>query len=179
MEEFTTVKILDLPPSIQKKLPYSIRTYKDEYEIKDLPPQIQYLIQDYLKKKKDIKYNLVFDVRPDISEYGDFTTIDNVQDVVIEYIKNYFLTLPYDYPFEPGFGSTLKQNLHTKDTQLRQKLISAEVDSVVSFIGKEFTIPVSVVSVDIQNLNRGDSVEYNVIITIKVNDTIANINFTS
>ncbi len=174
-----TVVISSLPQFIQKKLPYSLRTYKDEYVIAELPSQIQFLIQDYLKDKKNIRYNTVFDIIPTISEYGDFQTIDNVQTTILEYVKNYFLTLPYDYPFEPKFGSTLKRHLHTKDTELRRTLISAEAETIVRTISADFGVDVKIVTIDIQNLNRSDKVEYVINISLTINNQDATISFGS
>ncbi len=174
-----TVIISDLPQFIQKKLPYSLRTYKDEYVIADLPSQIQFIIQDYLKNKKNIQYNTVFDIVPEISEYGDFGTINTIESTILEYVKNYFLTLPYDYPFEPTFGSTLKQHLHTKDTELRKTLISSEAESIVRTITADFGVNVKIIAIDIQNLNRTDKVEYIINISLSINNQEAKISFGS
>jgi len=177
MEIKKTVFISKLPKRIQQQLPYSIRTYKDEYVIEDLPSQIQFIIQDYLKSDNVIKYTSVYDITPQISEYGDFGTLNSVNNTILEYIKNYFLTLPNDYPFEPLFGSRLKYYLNTKDTQLRKTLISSEADIIVETISAEFDSDVKIISINVDNINKIDRVEYLIHINLTINDQEASIRF--
>ena len=174
-----TVVISSLPRDIQAKLPMSIRTYQDEYPINELPSQIQYLIKDYLEREDQIKYKKVFDIKPDISEYGDFDTIEEIYETVLEYLKNYFLTLPNDYPFDPIFGSRLKLHLQTKDTQLRKTLVSAEIDSIVNIITADLGVNITIDSVSIENLNKGDRVEYIVVISLTINNVSTKIQFSA
>jgi len=172
-----TVTISSLPLSIQNQLPMTIRTYKDEYVLSELPPQIQFLLIDYLKNTKNIKYKTVYDITPDISEYGDFDTLPTIKTTVLEYLKNYFLTLPNDYPFDPVFGSTLKLHLQTKDTQLRKTLVSAEVDSIINVLTADLGVNVKINSINIENLNKGDRVEYVISIDLSINEENVNITF--
>ena len=65
------ISISSLPVSVQKLLPLSIRTFKDTYEIEDLPPTIRNIIEDYLQNINNIVYSSVFDTTPQVSEYGD------------------------------------------------------------------------------------------------------------
>ena len=173
------VNISDLPKYIQSKIPYSLRTYKDEYNVEDLPSTIQVLIQDYLKKDKFIQYAKAFDIIPNISEYGDFAVLDTVEITILEYIKNYFMTLPKDYPFEPTFGSTLKLHLHAKDTGLRKTLISNEVDGIIEAISSDFGAKIEVQAVNIEDVEYGDRSEYTVNISLKINDKESTIEFNS
>jgi hypothetical protein len=71
------------------------------------------------------------DLRPVLSVYNDFTTIETKKDAIIEYIKNYFTVNLGDYPFDPTFGTRLKEYLNTLDTPTQQLLISNEVSGLV------------------------------------------------
>ena len=42
-----SIKLSDLPRDVQALIPYSIRTYKDEYELEDLPAVIRNIIEKY------------------------------------------------------------------------------------------------------------------------------------
>ena len=169
------IKISTLPKSVQQSLPMSIRTYKDEYYLDELPPQVQFLLRDYTINNQDIKYKIVYDIRPEISEYGDFDTLKTVKETTLEYLKNYFLTLPGDYPFDPLFGCNLKKNLQTRDSELRKTLISSEIDSIVNVLSADLGVKITINNVSINNLNKGDRVEYVVSIDLTINDEGATI----
>jgi len=34
-----------------------------------------------------VNYDVCFDIKPDISKYSDFVTVDNVTDLVADYLK--------------------------------------------------------------------------------------------
>lgn len=171
-----TVVISELPLSVQNKIPISIRTYKDEYELEELPPTIRELISPYLEKQQEINYDLVYSVNPEISEYGDLRTINNLYDLVTNYLVNYFLTLPGDYPFDATFGSKLKYHLQTRDTNLRNTLITNEVNRVVGVVSKDLKVNIEVADLEIQPISYGASVDYNIFIKLLINDNPRNIN---
>ncbi len=172
-----TVYIDQLPQHIQKQIPLSIRTYKNEYELNTLPSEIQFIVKDYLILDDEINYGVIFDIRPEVSEYGDFETIKTVYSVVLEYLKNYFLTLPGDYPFDPSFGSKMKTYLHTKDTSLRQTMISSEIDSIVNVVKADLGVKITIINVSMKKKEDGSAVEYYIVIELKINDNKMNMNF--
>ena len=49
------IKISELPLEIQKKIPLSIRTLKDEYELDDLPSREKEIIRTYIERRFSIK----------------------------------------------------------------------------------------------------------------------------
>ncbi len=166
-----TITISELPLEIQKEIPISIRTLQDEYELSELPYDIQFLVEEYLIHKKDVEYNLVLDATPNMSVYGDFTVIDNIHDLVLEYLKNYLQTQPYDYPFDPLFGSKLKTHLQQRDTKTRELLVANEIKNVAKVISSDLNINVKITNLDIQKSSSGGmDAEYNVILKVMVNN---------
>jgi hypothetical protein len=149
----TTVNISELPISIQNQIPYSIRTKKDIYELTELPYNLQYLIKDYLKKAKTISYNNLYDMLPDIKNTGDFSTITNYFDLVIEYLKNYLMLSKGQYPFDPQFYSKLKTYIHTKDTSTQYTLVVNEIKNIVNILSTDLSIPINIKNVEIKNSN--------------------------
>ena len=138
------VVLSKLPIDIQRQIPISIRSSSDVYNLIDLPPKEQELIREYLTKVVDVKYKKAFDGVPKISKYADFVLTSTVKDTIVEYLQNYFYTLPGTYPFDPTFGCRLKYHLQTRDTQLRKLLISNEVNSVVNALSSDLGIPIKI-----------------------------------
>lgn len=169
----SSIILSELPKTIQNQIPYSIRTYKDNYELIELPVSVRNIIEKYLKHKTDVNYGTVFDCIPSISEYGDFTTVTNVRELVLEYLKNYFLTFPEDYPFDPYFGSRLKKYLHMRDTSLQQTFISNEVSNIVSVISADLGILVEIEDINITPINRESHIDYKIVIKVKINEKIS------
>ncbi len=169
------ISISSLPMSVQTQLPLSIRTHKDVYELDDLPPLIRNIIDDYLQKIGDINYTTVYDTTPQASEYGDLSTIDNVRTLILEYLKNYFVTYEEDYPFDPYFGSKLKKYLNVKDTSLQQTLISAEVQSIVNVISADLGTKIEIEDIKIYSTSQNVNQEYRILIKVRVNDIVASI----
>jgi hypothetical protein len=166
----SSIVISELPKSIQLKIPYSIRTYKDSYELEELPVTVRAIIQKHFEHKKDVNYLTVFDCVPGVSEYGDFTTIGNIRELVLEYLKNYFLTFPEDYPFDPYFGSRLKNYLHMRDTSLQRTFIGNEVSNIVRVISADLGISIKIEDIEITPINRQSHTDYQIVIKTKIND---------
>lgn len=164
------ITISNLPISVQSMIPLSIRTFKDTYELEDLPPVIRNIIETYLDNIKDVKYYSVFDTTPIVSEYGDLSTISNVRDLVLEYLKNYFMTYEEDYPFDPYFGSKLKRYLQVRDTSLQQTLISAEVQSIINVISADLGTKIEIEEVKINSISKSANQEYLISIKVKINN---------
>lgn len=138
------VTISKLPKKIQKKIPISIRSVSDQYNLDELPPKIQELVREYLFNDVPVVYKKAYDLKPDISIYSDIYATSSVKETVVEYLKNYFYTLPGSYPFDPTFGCKLKYYLQTKDTQLRRLLISDEINNIVNVLSSDLGLPIVV-----------------------------------
>lgn len=169
----SNITISELPKTIQNQIPYSIKTYKDTYELDELPVSVRTIIEKHLLHTSQVKYSTAFDCVPIISEYGDLTTIGTVQNLVLEYLKNYFLTFPEDYPFDPFFGSKLKKFLHMRDTSLQRTFISSEVSNIVRVIAADLGILIKVEDIDITPISGGSHTDYKIEIKVKINDTPA------
>ena len=173
----TTVKISELPLSIQNQIPNSIRFLKDEYVIRELPFDIQNLVEDYLSQKKEVQYKRIFDCIPYASKYGDLAVIDNICDLIVEYLKNYFTITPKDYPWDPKFGSRIKYYLHNLDSATKHQLINTEVSNIVNTISSDLNLNIQVISVSITDTTEnGFDLVYNVKIAISINNSKKNVN---
>lgn len=159
-----------LPVSIQRQIPMSLRSYSNVHVFEDLPVTIQYLIKEYLEKIHDVTYDVAYDIKPTISKYSDFQIIDNITDLISEYLKNYFLILPETYPFDPTFGSRLKYQIQTRDLNLRQTLISAEINNIVKVVSANVGANVIIESVKLTPTATGASTEYAATILLKINE---------
>lgn len=164
------VDLSKLPVSIQRQIPLSLRSYKDIHVFEELPVVIQYLIRNYFEKELSVKYAVSYDIKPEISKYSDFRSIDNVTDLIVEYLKNYLLILPETYPWDPYFGSRLKYQIQTRDLNLRQTLITSEINNLVAAIATEVNADITVESVQIVPTSTGASTEYNATILLKINN---------
>jgi len=165
------VNLKTLPSDIYKKIPLSIRAYSDTYEYDDLPFDIQGLIAPYITNtEKEIIYDEVYDIIPTISEFGDFTTVTTKKKLILEHLKNYLLTLPNDYPFDPLFGSTLRKHLHMKDTATRKLLITQEIENITNVLSNDLDINISLLGLSINNLNKGIYSQYDIQIDLKIED---------
>ena len=169
-----TINLSTLPLEIKKKIPISIRALKSEYELNELPSPIRRLVQNYLEESISVQYPVVFDVLPKPSEYGDFKVIKDVKTLVLEYLKNYFLTMPEDYPFDSKFGSRLKRYLQTKDTTLRKQLVENEIDNIVNIIKAELEQDIRVENIKIISVGTGTNTDYNITLDVKINNSTSN-----
>ena len=162
------VILSDLPLSVQRQIPYSIRSKQNEYELDDLPPKERELVSSYLTKTVDVEYRTVYDLKPKISKYADYYTCGSVKETVVEYFKNYFYTLPGDYPFDPAFGCKLKYHLQTRDTQLRNLLVSEEIRRIANILSNDIGINITVENISISTASQSTYSEYNCSLTIKI-----------
>ena len=169
------ITISNLPVSVQSMIPLSIRSFKDTYELEDLPPVVRNIIETYLDNIFDVKYYSAFDTTPQVSEYGDFSTIENVRTLVLEYLKNFFMTYEEDYPFDPFFGSKLKRYLQVKDTSLQQTLIGAEVQSIINVISADLGTKIEIEDVKLHSISQEIRQEYRITIKVKINDEVVSL----
>lgn len=168
-----TIKLSNLPKNIFNEIPYSLRVFKDEYELDEFPFDIQNLITEYLTYEKDVEYkDLVLDAKPNITKYGDFEIIDNYYDLVIEYFKNFTTTSQTTYPFDPTFGCSLKQHLMKRDTNLRNTLVSNEIGKIARRVSQDLNIPIKIEDITTQKETMtGMEVQYTCIISLLINNT--------
>ena len=165
--------ISKLPLSIQRKLPYSIRSYKDEYELDELPYNIQYMLEDYIDNPNSKNDKNVLDYDGKIAE------ITTLSDLVVEYVKNYFKTEEGTYPYDCTWGCKLKRNLHKLDTPLRGKLISNEISKLTRAISTDLDVNIKIEEL---KMNKGTSdgfnIEYNYLIKLNVGGVIKDMSIT-
>lgn len=176
LEDDKIIKLSSLPENILAKIPYSIKTYKQEYKLSELPFNIQYIVKEYLTKKIDVYYDLILDCKPSISEYGDFQHIEKIFDLIVEYVKNYIQIQPGDYPYDPNFGCKLKKYIHKLDTTVQKTFISEEVENIARIFVNDMNIDIKIVDFTLMKSTKtGIDVEYNFKITLKVNDVVKDI----
>lgn len=172
-----TVIISKLPISIQNQIPYSIRTKKDEYNINELPYNIQYIIKNYLNKTSTIEYNVIYDALPDILKIGDFKIISDYYSLVIEYLKNYLNLTKGQYPFDPLFYSKLKYYIQTKDTSTQYTLVVNEINRIVNILSKDLSMPIYIKNIKINKINTTNiDVTYQINIDVLINNISKNVN---
>ena len=144
------ISIPSLPSSIQEKIPISIRSASDTYYINELPPKIQELIREVVDENTiPVTYRTAYDLKPNISKYSDLEILQTAKKTVVEYLKNYFQTIPGSYPFDPSFGCKLKYHLQTKDTHLRRLLVADEINGVVNALSSDLGMPITVNNITI------------------------------
>jgi hypothetical protein len=165
------VDLTKLPIRIQNQIPYSIRSKKNVYEIEKLPYNIQYLITSHLERQTNVEYDLVYDFLPMESNVQDFQSVTNYFELVSEYLKNYLTLKKGQYPFDPTFYSKLPYYIQTHDKSTQQTLISAEINRIVNLLSTDLSIPITITNFRIiPSQVSGDSMTYNVIINISVNN---------
>jgi hypothetical protein len=165
------VDLSKLPLDIRRQIPLSLRTYKSVYVFEELPVVIQFIIKDYFEKELNVNYKVSFDIKPEISKYSDFETFDNVSDLIAEYLKNNLLIVPETYPFDPRFGSRLKNQVQTRDVSVRQMFVSTEINNIVKAISMDTGVDVTIESVEIVPISMsGLATELSASILLKINN---------
>ena len=172
------ITLSSLPLSIYTKIPLSIKTYKNVYDLSELPYDIQKLINDgsYTPKQNLVYSNKVYDFVPIISQYGDFNTIGNLRLLIIDYMSNYLQILNGDYPFNGDVGSNVKRLLQNKDTTVQRLFMTEELDNMIRSFGNNIDTNISVTSFDLTSSSGDVSTTYNLSIVLKINDVSTNIN---
>ena len=160
-----------LPKSVLSKIPLSIRTFKSVYEFSELPFPVQKDIEDYLDKSISIEYPAIYDLSPKLSNTGDLTTLTTIEDTIIFYLLNYFKILPGSYPFDPQFGCKLKYHLQTKDTSLRQMLLSSEASRIAEVLSADFGADIQILEISSKEVQKDiASSSSEIYIKIKINN---------
>lgn len=167
------VNIKKIPKEIRDKLPYSLKTYKDEYLVEELPFPVQNMLEYYFEREKGLSLDLILDCYPDISDKGDFRSVDNTIELVLEYLKNYLQISPGTYPFDPIFSCNLKKYIQRLDTNVQSMFITNEVKNLIKAISDDLKVKVELLDFNLERASiSGLSVEYNFMIKIKVNDAV-------
>jgi hypothetical protein len=165
-----------LPIDIRRQIPLSLRSYNNIHIFEELPVTIQYLIKNYFEKILNVKYDVSFDIKPTISKYNDFVSFDNVTDLIVEYLKNY-LSIPVGtYPFDPYFGSYLQYQVQTRDVNLRQTLVSTEINNISNNISNDMNANINIDSIEVLPISMGASTEFSTKIVLSINDQRKSIN---
>jgi hypothetical protein len=169
------INLESLPLEIYRKIPISIKTYKKEYELSELPFEIQKLIGT-INLKKEITYtDTVYDFKPLVSEYGDYTVISNLRELVIDYMTNYLKTLYGEYPFNGSVGSNVKRLLQKRDTTTQRLFLTEELNRMIRSFGS--TIDKNIVIKDFSVKKNANNVQtdYDLNIIMTIDDTTMNL----
>ena len=150
----TIIDMSSLPRDLRNKIPISIRAFKNTYELSELPVDIRRLVEGYYGETSEVKYKHVYDFTPELTEYGDFKPIESIQDLVIEYLQNYLMILPNQYPFDAEFGCNLKKYILKKDTTLNSELLSGEVELLISNIARDIDVAIDVLEFNLYKNNE-------------------------
>lgn len=169
------INLESLPLEIYNKIPISIKTYKKEYELSELPYDIQRLINN-ITQKKEINYsNKVYDFKPEISEYGDYTVISNLKQLVIEYCVNYLRLLLGEYPFNGAVGSNVKKLLQKKDTTTQRLFLTEELERMVRSLAGNIDSKINIKNFKVQRSEGNKKTDYDLIIILDIDDEPTNI----
>lgn len=171
------VDLQKLPKNVYNKLPMSIKVFKNNYELSELPIRIQNLISSYFNNKSEITYKQGFDIKPKISMYNDLDVIDKIPDLIIDRLKNFLLISINNYPFNISIGCKLKNYIQNKDTLASQSLINAELNNIINVLKADIGHNIILVKKEINQVNIDSFVEYNLKIIIKINNQQYKINF--
>lgn len=173
------INLESLPLEIYKRIPISIKTYKKEYELEELPYDIQKIIGE-VKQEKTINYSKCYDFDCDISEHGDYVIIDNLRRLVINYMMNYMKTLNGEYPFNGSIGSKVKRLLQKKDTTTQRLFMTEEFNKMVKMFATSVDSDIKVKNFDVYKSSSNNvATEYTVNIVLDIDDESTNINFST
>jgi hypothetical protein len=169
-----TIKLDSLPLNIYKKIPINIKTYKKEYELSELPYDIQKLVNEY-EGEKSIKYAKVYDFDPVVSEYGDLNTVSNLRELVLKYVKSYLYTLKGEYPFNGSIGSRIKTFIQKRDTTIQRLYLSEELQNMVTIFGTSVKSNIKIIDFKIHKNTSSQASEYNLSLSLSIDDVSTNI----
>jgi hypothetical protein len=169
--DLTYINFEILPKEILDEIPYSIRAVKSHWKKNELPYDILHLVESFFKQNPTINYsNIVYDIKPAISKYSDFVTVESKKNLVLEYIKNYFKIGINAYPFDPTFYSPLKTYLQNKNTDTVNSLIQNEIVSICNILSNDLSMPIDVPSVNVEKVASSDgSILFNIVILMSIN----------
>ena len=168
------INLDSLPLEIYNKIPINIKTYKKEYELSELPKNIQQLVKGF-NKEKTIKYeDSPYEFEPVISKFGDFNTISNLRELVLKYAMNYLYTLKGEYPFNGSIGSNVKKFIQKKDTTIQRLYLTEELSNMVSSFGTSVDKSIKIQDFKVARTTNTNIVEYNLILSLIVDGESTN-----
>jgi len=163
------IQLASVPASVLRQIPFSVTYNKQSLSYSSLPSDIQLLLHDYISiGNPEHALKEVFDFKSSLSKYGDFQEITTNVDLIYEYIHNWFKIRKGSYPFDPTFGSILKDILHTKDTTYQTQLLKTELKILNGLIQREFNTSFMVIKQNVVASQMMDRVEYLLELQIKV-----------
>jgi hypothetical protein len=163
-----TINLDSLPLDIYDKIPLNIKTYKKEYELSELPKDIQKLIKLF-HNEEIINYKKpVYEFEPIISEFGDFNTINNLKELVLKYAMNYLYTLKGDYPFNCSIGSNVRKFIQKKDTTLQRLYLTEELSNMISSFGTSIDKSIKIQDFKVHRSTSTNTTEYNLVLSLIV-----------
>jgi len=160
-----------LPKDVLSKIPLSLRTTKDVHNFDELPTEIQYLLKSYTDNASvELDYSNGYDFKPEISIYNDAEIISSSKETITEYLQNHLRIVIGSYPFDVNIGSKLKHHLQTKDTSLRETLLSNELYNIIQAMSNQYGVDISIVKSEVNMIQYEDRSEAVLNITIQIND---------
>ena len=169
-----TINLDSLPLEIYKKIPLNIKTYKKEYEISELPYNIQKLIGEFNQENKIDYKDKIYDFTPVVSKYGDYNTLETLKEVMLSYIQNYLLTTKKQYPFNSVVGTNIKKFIQKRDTSLQSLHLSEELNNMVDSFSKSVDSSIRIDDFKIVKKINGTLYEYNLYVSLIVAGTKTN-----
>jgi len=163
-----TINLDSLPLEIYKKIPLNIKTYKKEYELSELPYDIQNLIRGVNEEKTITYTDTVYDFEPIVSEFGDFDVIDSLRELVLKYMINYLYTSKGDYPFNGSVGSNVRKFIQTRDTTVRKLYLTEELNNMIQSFGTSIDQSIEVKDFKVTKNGNDTSSEYILILSLLV-----------
>lgn len=168
----SNLEIIDfetLPKDIYRQIPVSLRSFKTIWTKEELPFDIYHMIEDYITRNPRIDYNIVYDLKYEISKYSDLEILKTKKELVFEYLTNYFQIGINAYPFDPNFYCPLKLYLQKKSDETTDQLIRKEIYNVCDMLTRDLNFKVILKSVDINHTNNTNGVvSYDIIMTVNI-----------
>lgn len=159
-----------LPKDVLSQIPLSLRTAKDVHQFKELPTKIQYLLKSYVDNASaKLDYSKVYEFKPEISIYNDAETLSSSKETIIEYLQNYLKIMIGSYPFDVNIGSRLKQHLQTKDTSLRETLLSNELYNIIQAMSNEYDVDINIIESKVNMVQYEDRSEAVLNLKLQIN----------
>jgi len=157
------IDLLSLDVSIRNQLPLSLQLETAPVELNALPVNIQKLINDNVKSiiYADVYRPInIIDLTFKKSNYNDIEFITSKRKAIIEYIQNFLLTPKGSYPFDPEFGTEIKNFLHVKNSLLQQSLLDSELKNISNVLSDSFNEEINILSSTMIPYNLLDRIEY-------------------
>lgn len=176
------IDIASLDEETIAKIPNSILlNLKDNFIDTDLLPiETTYQLRNYKEIATTSIYidPSVVDLNPNFNVYTDFLTITSKNNAILEYVKNYLQVDKGDYPFDPTFGTLIKEYLQKLDTPAVKISLKTELDDLTEALSISFNTPIKVIDTSLKLINGNVYSEYALQIVLKVEEEISNVTFT-